>query len=87
MAKCRRCRQRIEYIKTYSGTLLAVNPEETYYKHMPGSYDKIVTPNGEVLPCILLDGETDDLTEATAYGYRPHSKTCPAVNRYRKGRR
>lgn len=87
MDKCRRCGQRIAYIKTYSRTRLAINPEEVYYKQSPGAPNKIVTPNGEMIRCFLLDGDTDDLTDATGYGYIPHNPTCPKSDKYRKDRR
>lgn len=86
MAKCRRCGKQIAYIMTFSGNRLAVNPEEVYYRAKKDGPNKIVTPNGEVLKCVLLDGDTDDLTHATGYGYRPHNPLCTGADYNRKDR-
>lgn len=84
MARCKSCGAEIEYIRTMSGKRMPCNAEHTYYKYQLGAKDRIVTPNGEVLPCVLLNAEKDDLSQATGYGYVPHFATCPNAAGHRK---
>lgn len=60
------------------------NPERVYYKYKLGAKNRIVTLNGEVLPCVLFDSEKDDLSQAEAFGYIPHFATCPDADKHRK---
>lgn len=87
MAKCKSCGAEIKFIRTLGGKSMPCNAEEVYYKYKLGAVDRIVTPNGEVLPCVFLDAETDDLSDASGYGYVPHWSTCPNADKHRKGKR
>lgn len=82
--KCKKCGAEIIWIQTIGGRSMPCNAEQTYYIEKLGAKDRIVTPNGEVLACILLDAEKDDLSEATGYGYVPHWATCPAAEKFKK---
>lgn len=48
------------------------DPEPVAYRYQLGARERIVTPNGEVLPCEL------DIApeEADGMGYLPHWATC-----------
>jgi len=50
-----------------------------YWKET-GGIDKIITPNGEAVSC-MLDQLT--LTEPTGTGYIPHWATCPSADEHR----
>ncbi len=48
------------------------DPEPIPYRYQLGARERIVTPNGEVLPCELdIDPESAD-----GVGYLPHFATC-----------
>lgn len=48
------------------------DPEPIPYRYQLGARERIVTPNGEVLPCELdIDSESAD-----GVGYLPHFATC-----------
>ena len=81
---CRKCGAELIRVKTIYGKSILCNAEETYYIQEQGGNDRIVTPNGIVLACTLLDAENDDLSEATGYGYVPHRRVCPASEKYRE---
>ena len=83
-AKCKNCGAPLIWIHTKAGMDMACNAAETYYKQTKGGKNRIVTPTGEVLQCVLLDDENDDLSQATGYGHVPHWSTCPNSDRNRK---
>lgn len=84
MSRCKSCGAEIRFIKTISGKSMPVNAEHVYYKYKLGAKDRVVTPNGEVLPCIIYDAEKDDLSQAEGWGYVPHFATCPDADKHRK---
>lgn len=76
---CRFCRQRIMWIKTRAGKNMPVDPHMLSYRKPRGeekATDKLVTPLGEVVSAIQVNGG-----EAEGTGYLAHFATCP---NYRK---
>lgn len=84
MPKCKSCGKKIVWIRTHAGSAMPCDAEQVYYRYTYGGKHRIVTPNGEVLACELMDGEKDDLSRATGVGYVPHWSTCPNADRHRK---
>lgn len=68
---CRRCGDRILWVKTKAGKNMPVNPELIDYKAVPGGKERIVTPEGEV-----VSGERCRAEEAEGCGYISHFATC-----------
>ena len=86
MARCKSCGKEIKWMRTVGGKSIPCDPEPVYYRFRLGAKERIVTPNGEVLPCVLLNAETDDLTDADGWGYVSHFATCPKADKHRKER-
>lgn len=72
MNKCKLCGAKISWIRTTAGKRMPCDPHPVPYRYQLGAVERIVTPNGEVLPCI-----TDIASEeAEGIGYIPHWATC-----------
>ena len=80
---CKSCGKEIVWIKTIAGKAMPCDAEPRYYCQHMGDKSKIVTPNGEVLSCEILENPE----QATGIGYTPHWGTCSAPNRFRRGER
>ena len=78
---CKSCGKEIVWIKTIAGKAMPCDAAPQYYRQRPGGKRKIVTPNGEVLSCEILENPE----QATGVGYTPHWATCSAPNRFRRG--
>ena len=81
MSTCKGCGKPILFIRTPGRKMMPCNPDPVPYWAGDGYHDRIVTPNGEVLPC-KLNGY---LQNATGVGYRPHWATCPKSKDFKKG--
>lgn len=75
MAKCKLCGKEIKWIRTIGGKSMPCDPQPVYYRYRLGAKDRIVTPNGEVLPCVFME-QHEDLSRAQGYGFMPHFATC-----------
>lgn len=80
MTRCRACGAPIIWIKTASGKAMPCDAKPIVYRKEPGAKEKVVTPNGEVLSCVL-DGPAEEMT---GIGYIPHWATCPQANKFRR---
>ena len=76
MAKCKLCGAKIKWIKTIGGKSMPCDPEKVYYRYKLGAAERIVTPNGEVLPCVRMNPHTDNIQQADGFVYVPHFATC-----------
>lgn len=72
MAKCKLCGAEIRWIKTVAGKSMPCDPQPVAYKYRLGAKERIVTPNGEVLPCVTVGPEE----KKDGLGYVPHWATC-----------
>lgn len=72
MSKCKYCGAELKWIRTAGGKRMPCDPEPIPYRYQLGARERIVTPNGEVLPC-ELDIKPE---EAEGSGYLPHFATC-----------
>lgn len=77
---CKKCKEPIMFIRTAAGKAMPCDPFITYYKQVDGGKDRIVTPNGQTLSCIILP----DSTDADGYGYVPHWATCRHADSFRR---
>lgn len=80
MSKCKKCGQKIFWIKTDKGNSIPCDPNEVVYWADPKGRDRVVTPNGEVIACRL----TGDDQKATGIGYIAHFATCPYADEFRR---
>ena len=76
MANCKLCVAKIKWIKTIGGKSMPCDPEKVYYRYKLGAAERIVTPNGEVLPCVIMNPHIDNIQQADGFGYVPHFATC-----------
>lgn len=76
MAKCKYCGKQIKWIRTLGGGNMPCDPEKVYYKEDKASAERIVTPHGEVLQCVTLNPQIDNIKQADGWGYIPHFGTC-----------
>lgn len=79
---CRSCGKQIMWIKTTAGKSMPVDPTVRPYWPADGAAGKIVTSQGEVVSC-NFDGPRD----AVQFGYISHFATCPAADRFRRGKK
>ncbi len=84
MTTCRGCGKPIKWIRTPGGKRMPVDPEQVTYWNTPDGKERIVTPNGEVLPCEIPESK-DHLRRVTGIGYIPHWATCPQADKFKKG--
>ena len=75
--KCRKCGAEIKFIKTTSGKWLPVDAKPVYYS-LIGKKDRVVTTDGRVISCTIVDTATD------CVGYMPHWATCEFANEFRR---
>lgn len=68
---CKKCGNRILWVKTKAGKNMPVNPELINYKQVQGGKERIVTPEGDVIA-----GEKVSTEEADGCGYISHFATC-----------
>lgn len=73
---CRKCGERIKWIRTKAGKNMPVNIQFVDYKKKPGGKERIVLPNGEVVA-----GERCKPLGADGYGYISHFATCPGYKK------
>lgn len=76
---CKSCGKEIVWIKTVAGKAMPCDAGLRYYKQQPSGKSKIVTPNGEVLSCEIIENPM----QATGIGYVPHWATCSTPNSFR----
>lgn len=79
---CRACRQQIKWIKTAAGKTMPVDPLVTPYWPSEGASGKIVTPEGAVVSC-----EFTGPRDTAKLGFVSHFATCPAADRFRRGKK
>lgn len=70
---CKKCGQKIRFIRTLAGSWMPVNEEEVSGADIAG--ETIVTHGGEVLR---------GLAAKEAVGFVPHWATCPNAKEFRK---
>ncbi len=70
-SNCRRCGNRILWVKTPAGKNMPVDPNLINYRADPGGKERIVTPSGTVVA-----GERCNPEEADGVGYISHFATC-----------
>ena len=70
-SNCRRCGNRILWVKTPAGKNLPVDPNLINYRVVPGGKERIVTPSGTVIA-----GEQCNPEDADGVGYISHFATC-----------
>lgn len=68
---CRKCGDRILWIRTAAGKNMPVNPELINYRALPGGKERIVTLDGRVVA-----GEKCRPEIAEGVGYISHFATC-----------
>lgn len=76
-SSCRKCGANIKFIKTIGGKWLPVNPEPVYYSLL-GNKDRVVTCDGRIVACSIVDMTTDCI------GFIPHWATCKYANDFRR---
>lgn len=76
MTKCRKCGAEIKFIKTPGGKWLPVDAKPVYYS-LIGKKDRVVTDDGRVIACTVVDTVTDCM------GYVPHWATCEFADEFR----
>ena len=76
MTKCRKCGAEIKFIKTPGGKWLPVDAKPVYYS-LIGKKDRVVTKDGRVIACTVVDTVTDCM------GYVPHWATCEFASEFR----
>lgn len=68
---CKGCGKPIVWIRTTGGKSMPCDAQEVAYKAVKGAKGKVVTPNGEVVSCVL-DGTSEGMTatplSAKTYG-------------------
>lgn len=74
---CRKCGKPIKFIRTTNGKWLPVNPEAVYYSLL-GNKDRVVTCDGRIVACSIVDMTTDCI------GFIPHRATCKYANDFRR---
>lgn len=74
---CRKCGANIKFIKTIGGKWLPVNPEPVYYSLL-GNKDRVVTCDGRIVACSIVDMTTDCI------GFILHWATCKYANDFRR---
>lgn len=77
---CRSCGKRILWIKTKAGKSMPCDAEPVGYRYNSESRTKLVTPDGCVIPCDIVQ----DPAEAEGRGYVPHWSTCDNPNKFRR---
>lgn len=77
---CRSCGKPILWIKTRHGKPMPCDPQPINYRINPESRTKLVTPDGCVIPCDIVQ----DPAEAEGRGYVPHWSTCDNPNKFRR---
>lgn len=70
-SNCRRCGNRILWVKTPAGKNMPVDPNLINYRVVPGGKERIVTPSGAVIA-----GEQCNPEDADGVGYISHFATC-----------
>lgn len=70
-SNCRRCGNRILWVKTPAGKNMPVDPNLINYRAVPGGKERIVTPSGAVIA-----GERCNPEDADGAGYISHFATC-----------
>lgn len=70
-SNCRRCGNRILWVKTPAGKNMPVDPNLINYRAVPGGKERIVTPSGAVIA-----GERCNPEGADGVGYISHFATC-----------
>lgn len=75
-SSCRKCGANIKFIKTIGGKWLPVNPEPVYYSLL-GNKDRIVTSDGRIVACTIVENITDCI------GFIPHWATCKYADDFR----
>ena len=79
MSTCKACGADIIFIRTKIGRKpMPCDADRVYYE--PGREDKVITPDGEVIPCRILP----DREGAIGFGYTSHFATCPKAEQFRK---
>lgn len=73
---CRKCGKAIKFIRTTNGKWLPVNPTAVYYSLL-GNKDRIVTADGRIVACTIVDMITD------CVGFVPHWATCESASYFR----
>jgi hypothetical protein len=89
MARCRGCREEIDFVRLRSGRLMPVEAmtSETYYVHLaaPGHPQIVlVTDAGDVLRGRL--GAPSESGVARVEGRESHFTRCPAADEFRRDR-
>lgn len=80
---CKKCKQRIRWIKTSAGKNMPCDTDFVYYKESAEGKDKIITPDGK-----MVKGDIVHSPEfITGFGYIPHFVTCEYEKMFRKKRR
>lgn len=77
---CRKCGKPIKFIRTTNGKWLPVNPEPVYYSLL-GNKDRIVTSDGRIVACTVVENVTDCI------GFIPHWATCEYANDFRRDKK
>lgn len=76
MAKCKYCGAEIIWVKTTAGKMMPCDPGMVEYIVATTANERIVTPNGEVVTCIICETKAQQEV-ADGTGYVPHWHTCP----------
>lgn len=76
MAKCKYCGAEIIWVKTTAGKMMPCDPGIVEYIAATTANERIVTPNGEVVTCIICETKAQQEV-ADGTGYVPHWHTCP----------
>ena len=80
LSKCRSCGASIVWIKTPRGKSMPCDSTPAYYNTRTGNKDRIVTPNGVVIPCEIVTNPNN----ADGVGYVPHWGICDNPDKFRK---
>ena len=70
-SNCKKCGNRILWLRTHAGKNMPVDPNLINYREVPGGKERIVTPNG-----MVIAGERSNPDEADGVGYISHFATC-----------
>lgn len=77
---CRGCGASIVWIGLQSGKSMPCDASPVYYKEHKNGKDKIVTPNGIVITCDIVENPN----KADGVGYKSHFATCTKSDSFRK---
>ena len=70
-SNCKKCGNRILWLRTPAGKNMPVDPNLINYREVPGGKERIVTPNG-----MVIAGERSNPDEADGVGHISHFATC-----------